>query len=63
MAQAFGLAGQCTGQKAHSYFMKGHAAGFRGLPMMDTSKLSKACADAYRRGHELGTKQAVQVLK
>jgi len=50
MARAFGLPGQHTGMKAHGYFMKGHASGTRGLPSMDTSKLSKACRHAYERG-------------
>lgn len=50
MARAFGLPGQHTGMKAREYFMRGHASGTRGLPSMDTSKLSKVCRRAYERG-------------
>jgi len=53
MAKAIGLPGIYTGAKAHSYFIKGHAAGLGCIdPLSDEFKasLSKACRKAYENG-------------
>jgi hypothetical protein len=60
-ARAFGLPGQFTGAKAHSWFMKGHAAGFTGQPKADLNKikppLSKKNRKAYEDGYARGKRE------
>lgn len=52
-----GLPGQGRGQKAHYYFMMGHAAAYTGKVHMGDAAfnaLSKACQNAYEKGWEKG---------
>lgn len=56
MPRAFGLPGQHRGQKAHEYFMQGHAHGWNGETARDCSNLSAACKKAYLAGYSKGVR-------
>jgi hypothetical protein len=51
-----GLPG-ARGEKAHHWFVVGNAAAANRKPANPPAFLSKACADAYQRGYDLGLEQ------